>query len=128
MASITARIVSIDNLRKELSPACHLNTSSLRAYVQKIISILQGIMTLIKSSQENLLPITQNNCLPIQQNGIAPQNRTILPTEIGVPNKTTLLILSVNKVPHQPTTTAELGAPAPNKTILLVPLVNEVSN
>ncbi len=59
-------IVSIDDLRKELSPACHFNTSSLKVHAQEIISILQGIMTSTKSPQEDLLPIVQDNCLLIQ--------------------------------------------------------------
>ncbi len=40
LASVVAQIVSIDDLRKELSPTCNLNTSSLRAHVQEIVSIL----------------------------------------------------------------------------------------
>ncbi len=40
LASTAARIVSIDDLHKELSPACNLNTSSLRAHAQEIVSIL----------------------------------------------------------------------------------------
>ncbi len=87
LASVAVQIVSIDDLCKELSPACHLNTSSLRAHTQEIMSILQGIMTSTKSPQEDLLLRAQNNCLPTQQEAIAPQDRTILLTEIEAPNK-----------------------------------------
>ena len=43
-ASFATRIVSINDLHKELSLACHLNISSLRAHIQEIISILQEIV------------------------------------------------------------------------------------
>ncbi len=57
LASAATRIVSIDDLCKELSLACHFNTSSLRAHVQEIISILQGLVVSTKSPQEDLLPM-----------------------------------------------------------------------
>lgn len=40
LASATAQIICIDDLFKELSPACNLNTSSLRMHVQVIGTIL----------------------------------------------------------------------------------------
>ncbi len=78
LASTAARIVSIDDLRKELSLACNHNTSSLRAHVQKIVSILQGIMSSTKSR------------LPIQREFIVLQNRAILPIDIETPNELAL--------------------------------------
>ena len=84
LASVATRIVSIDDLYKEWSLTCHLNTSSLRVYAQKIIGILQGIVTLTKSSQEDLLPMAQNNLLPIQQQGIEPQNRNLTNKNKGI--------------------------------------------
>lgn len=45
LASIAMQIVFVDNLRKELSLAYNLNTSSLRAHRQKIVTILQEIVT-----------------------------------------------------------------------------------
>ncbi len=100
MASATVRIVSIDDLRKELSPACHLNTSSLRVHAQEIVSILSEIVTSTESPQEDLLPMAQDNHLPTQQERIAPQNCMILPIEIEAPNKTTLLAPSIDEAPH----------------------------
>lgn len=66
LASAVMRNVSIDDLYKELSPACNLNTSSLRLHAQEIVSILQGIMSSTKSPHQDLLLIAQNYCLPIQ--------------------------------------------------------------
>ncbi len=125
LASTATRIVSINDLRKELSLVCHLNTSNLRVHAQEIVSILQRIVTSTKSLQEDLLPMVQDNHLPTQQEGIAPQNRTILLTEIEAPNKISLLAPSIDEVPHQPTLTT---APAPNKIILSAPPEDEVPN
>ncbi len=111
LASAAMRIVSIDDLRKKLSPACNLNTSSLRAHAQEIVSILQGIV----SSTKSHLPI------------LVPQNHAILPTHM-TPNEPTQSALSVNEAPPQSTPTAELRAPAPNKTILSAPPVDEALN
>ena len=66
LASATARIELIDDLCKKLSPACNLNTSSLRVHAQEIVSILQEIVRSTKSPPEDLLPMTQNNLLPRQ--------------------------------------------------------------
>ncbi len=55
LAGAIAQIVSINDLRKKLSLACNLNTSSLRAHVQEIVCILQKIVSLTKSR----LPIQQ---------------------------------------------------------------------
>ncbi len=110
-------------------------------------------MTSTESPQEDLPPMAQDNCLSIQQEGIIPQNRMILLIEIGMPNKTMLLALSMNnashqpiptaapapnkimpfalpanKAPNQPTPTTQLGALALNKTMVSVPLADEVLN
>ena len=91
LANTAARIISIDDLRKKFSPACHLNTSSLKAHTQEIVSILQGIVISIKFPLEDLLPMAQNNLLPTQQEDIVSQNRKILLIKIEAPNKTTFL-------------------------------------
>ncbi len=53
LASAAMQIVSINDLRKELNPACNLNTSSLKIHAQEIVSILQRIV----SSTKSRLPI-----------------------------------------------------------------------
>lgn len=45
LASTAVWIISINDLRKKLSPVCNLNTNSLRAHMQKIVIILQEIVT-----------------------------------------------------------------------------------
>ena len=45
-----------------------------------------------------------------------------------MPNKTTLLMPSIDEALHQPIPTAELEASAPNKTILSAPPVDETPN
>ncbi len=72
--------------------------------------------------------MAQNNCLPTQQEGIILQNRMILPTEIETPNKTMLLVSSIDEAPHQPTSTVELRAPVSNKTMLLAPPADKAPN
>lgn len=157
LASTTVRIVSINDLCKKLSLVCNLNTSSLRAYAQKIISILQGIVSSTKSPYQNLLPIVWNNYFLIQQKVIASWNCTILLTEIETPNKPTLLLvlpvdemsnqpipiaklrasvsykitpsmLSVYKVSNQPTFIAQLKVSTPDKPIPLAISANKMSN
>lgn len=76
LANAAMRIVSINDLRKKLSPIYNLNISNLRVHLQVIITILQKIVTLIK------------DCLILHQ----------------APNKPTLSALSrpsINKAPNQ---------------------------
>lgn len=66
LVSATMRIISIDELCKDLSLTYNFNTSSQKMHVQKFVSILQGIMASTKPPPQDLLLMIQSYCSLIQ--------------------------------------------------------------
>lgn len=73
LASVAMRIVSVNDLFKELSLVCNLNISSLRAHVQEIVIIVQEIVisvllepTAYEMSNQFIRPLIQSR-IPVYE-------------------------------------------------------------
>ena len=119
VASTAIWIVSVNDLCKELSLACNLNTSSLRVYVQAIVIILQGIVISI----ENRLILSPSHKVSNQLTLSVPYEPSThkafnKPTPSAPPEPLTY------KAPNQPVLSTLSVPPSykmPNQPIILVP-------
>ena len=104
LASVVIQIISVNDLCKELSPIYNFNTSNLRAYAQKIVKILQEIVTSVllklpvhEASNQLSRPSVQSK-IPAHKvpNQLRPSAQSVLPA---------------HKVPNQSISSTSLGPP-----------------